>query len=176
MTKTFKEILVSPQTEIKDVLEIINQAPHNNLPSGIALIVDDSTSLLGIVTDGDIRRALLENHNLNETVDVIMNKSPFTISESDSNNKTNILSLHHDKLKTIEHNILIVNENNQVVNIINKSQLVQKNTPSIAVIGLGYVGLTLAVSLAEVGFNVTGVDSNEEIVKNLKNFHFLLVK
>ncbi|MBH59281.1 MAG: hypothetical protein CMO19_02545 [Thaumarchaeota archaeon] len=167
MTKTFKEILVSPQTEIKDVLEIINQAPHNNLPSGIALIVDDSTSLLGIVTDGDIRRALLENHNLNETVDVIMNKSPFTISESDSNNKTNILSLHHDKLKTIEHNILIVNENNQVVNIINKSQLVQKNTPSIAVIGLGYVGLTLAVSLAEVGFNVTGVDSNEEIVKKL---------
>tara|TARA_B100000029_G_scaffold230656_1_gene228125 strand:+ start:46840 stop:48522 length:1683 start_codon:yes stop_codon:yes gene_type:complete len=167
MTKTFKEILVSPQTEIKDVLEIINQAPHNNLPSGIALIVDDSTSLLGIVTDGDIRRALLENHNLNETVAVIMNKSPFTISESDSNNKTNILSLHHDKLKTIEHNILIVNENNQVVNIINKSQLVQKNTPSIAVIGLGYVGLTLAVSLAEVGFNVTGVDSNEEIVKKL---------
>ena len=40
-----------------------------------------------------------------------------------------------------------------------------KNTPSIAVIGLGYVGLTLAVSLAEVGFKVTGVDSNEEIVK-----------
>ena len=75
MTKKFKGILVSPQTGIKDVLEIINQAPHNNLPSGIALIVDDSNSLLGIVTDGDIRRALLENHNLSETVDVIMNKS-----------------------------------------------------------------------------------------------------
>ena len=167
MTKKFKEILVSPQTEIKDVLEIINQAPHNNLPSGIALIVDDSNSLLGIVTDGDIRRALLENHNLNETVDVIMNKSPFTIHESDSTNKTNSSSIHTDKLKTIDHNILIVNDNHQVVDIINKSQLVQKNTPSIAVIGLGYVGLTLAVSLAEVGFNVTGVDSNEEIVKKL---------
>ena len=71
MTKKFTEILVSPKTEIKDVLEIINQAPHNKLPSGIALIVDDSNSLLGIVTDGDIRRALLENHNLNETVDII---------------------------------------------------------------------------------------------------------
>ena len=167
MTKKFKDILVSPQTKIKDVLEIINQAPHNNLPSGIALIVDDSNSLLGIVTDGDIRRALLENHNLNETVDVIMNKSPFTIHESDSTNKINASSIHTDKLKTIDHNILIVNDNNQVVDIINKSQLVQKNTPSIAVIGLGYVGLTLAVSLAEVGFNVTGVDSNEEIVKKL---------
>ena len=120
MTKKFKEILVSPQTEIKDVLEIINQAPHNNLPSGIALIVDDSNSLLGIVTDGDIRRALLENHNLNETVDVIMNKSPFTIHESDSTDKTNTSSIHTDKLKTIDHNILIVNDNNQVIDIINK--------------------------------------------------------
>ena len=93
MTKKFKDILVSPQTKIKDVLEIINQAPHNNLPSGIALIVDDYNSLLGIVTDGDIRRALLENHNLNEAVDVVMNKSPFTIHESDSTDKTNTLSL-----------------------------------------------------------------------------------
>ena len=167
MTKKFQEILVSPQTQIKDVLEIINQAPHNNLPSGIALIVNGSNSLLGIVTDGDIRRALLENHNLNETVDVIMNKSPLTIHESDSTGKSNASSIHTDKLKTINHNILIVNDDNQVVDIVNKLQLVQKNTPSIAVIGLGYVGLTLAVSLAEVGFKVTGVDSNEEIVKKL---------
>ena len=73
MINKYNSILVSPNTKIKDVLEKINQAPHNNLPSGIALIVDDSTSLLGIVTDGDIRRALLDNHNLNETVDLIMN-------------------------------------------------------------------------------------------------------
>ena len=126
MTKKFKEILVSPQTQIKDVLEIINQAPHNNLPSGIALIVNSSNSLLGIVTDGDIRRALLENHNLNETVDVIMNKSPLTIHESDSTGKSNALSIHTDKQKTINHNILIVNDDNQVVDIVNKLQLVQK--------------------------------------------------
>nr|AIE98863.1 CBS domain-containing protein [uncultured marine thaumarchaeote KM3_100_D10] len=126
MTKKFKEILVSPQTQIKDVLEIINQAPHNNLPSGIALIVNGSNSLLGIVTDGDIRRALLENHNLNETVDVIMNKSPLTIHESDSTGKSNASSIHTDKLKTINHNILIVNDDNQVVDIVNKLQLVQK--------------------------------------------------
>jgi len=167
MINKYNSILVSPNTKIKDVLEKINQAPHNNLPSGIALIVDDSTSLLGIVTDGDIRRALLDNHNLNETVDLIMNGSPFTINESYSNDKINTLSIHDDKLKAIDHNILIVNDDDQVVDIIDKSKLIEKITPSISVIGLGYVGLTLAVSLAEVGFKVTGVDSNEEIVEKL---------
>ena len=33
---------------------------------------------------------------------------------------------------------------------------------NIAVFGLGYVGLTLALALADSGFNVTGYDINEE--------------
>ena len=168
MINKYNSILVSPNTKIKDVLEKINQAPHNHLPPGIALIVNDSNSLLGIVTDGDIRRALLDNHNLDELVDVIMNKSPFTITEleyADKNN--NYLSNYDDKLKTITQNILIINDRNQVVDILDKSQIIQKSIPSISVIGLGYVGLTLAVSLADVGFKVTGIDSNEEIVDKL---------
>ena len=111
MINKYNSILVSPNTKIKDVLEKINQAPHNHLPSGIALIVNDSNSLLGIVTDGDIRRALLDNHNLDELVDVIMNKSPFTITEleyADKNN--NYLSNYDGKLKTITQNILIIND------------------------------------------------------------------
>ena len=168
MINKYNSILVSPNTKIKDVLEKINQAPHNHLPPGIALIVNDSNSLLGIVTDGDIRRALLDNHNLDELVDVIMNKSPFTITEleyADKNN--NYLSNYDNKLKTITQNILIINDRNQVVDILDKSQIIQKSIPSISVIGLGYVGLTLAVSLADVGFKVTGIDSNEEIVDKL---------
>ena len=111
MINKYNSILVSPNTKIKDVLEKINQAPHNHLPPGIALIVNDSNSLLGIVTDGDIRRALLDNHNLDELVDVIMNKSPFTITEleyADKNN--NYLSNYDNKLKTITQNILIIND------------------------------------------------------------------
>jgi UDP-N-acetyl-D-mannosaminuronate dehydrogenase len=44
---------------------------------------------------------------------------------------------------------------------------------TIAVIGQGYVGLPLAVSLAEVGYNVVGVDTSSTLVANLnsiKNF------
>lgn len=56
---------------------------------------------------------------------------------------------------------------------------------TICVIGLGYVGLTLGVTLADVGFNVVGVEINREIVKALNkgishikepNLEFLLRK
>ena len=39
----------------------------------------------------------------------------------------------------------------------------------IAVIGLGYVGLPLAVSLSEAGKGVTGYDVNSQLIKGLKN-------
>ncbi len=39
----------------------------------------------------------------------------------------------------------------------------------VAVLGLGYVGLTLACVIAKTGFRVTGVDVNEEVVSSLQN-------
>ncbi len=39
---------------------------------------------------------------------------------------------------------------------------------NICVIGLGYVGLTLAATLADVGFMVFGIDKNENVLNRLK--------
>lgn len=39
---------------------------------------------------------------------------------------------------------------------------------SVCVIGLGYVGLPLALSFAMKGFKVFGVDSNEKLIEELK--------
>jgi UDP-N-acetyl-D-mannosaminuronic acid dehydrogenase len=38
---------------------------------------------------------------------------------------------------------------------------------SVCIIGLGYVGLTLAVVLAEAGFEVRGVEINPAIAKKI---------
>ena len=45
----------------------------------------------------------------------------------------------------------------------------ETNDKEICIIGLGYVGLTLAVSLAYSGLKVFGVEVNEEILESLKN-------
>ena len=38
----------------------------------------------------------------------------------------------------------------------------------ICVMGLGYVGLTFAVTLADIGFEVYGVEINEDTLNTLK--------
>ena len=43
--------------------------------------------------------------------------------------------------------------------------LIQKKRANIGVLGLGYVGLPLAVTFANAGFNVTGIDPNPEKVE-----------
>ena len=44
-------------------------------------------------------------------------------------------------------------------------QLIQKKYVNVAVIGMGYVGLPLAITFANAGFNVIGIDPNEEKVE-----------
>jgi len=44
-----------------------------------------------------------------------------------------------------------------------------KKQVRIAVIGLGYVGLPLAITFAEKGFKVTGIDTDENRVNRIKN-------
>lgn len=51
----------------------------------IALVVDEYTRLLGTITDGDIRRALLSHHGMEAVVTKVMKKHPITALESDDN-------------------------------------------------------------------------------------------
>ena len=70
-----KIALVAPETRISDlVIEM------TKFPLGAACIVN-TTTLMGIVTDGDLRRSLGKNNDLLKmTVKEIMNKEPQTIS------------------------------------------------------------------------------------------------
>jgi signal-transduction protein with cAMP-binding, CBS, and nucleotidyltransferase domain len=67
------------------------------------LVTNDSFKLLGIVTDGDIRRGVLKGVTLDECVEKIMNPDPFKAKVEDTkekifdNMKAN--SLHQCRLK-----------------------------------------------------------------------------
>ena len=47
-----------------------------------------------------------------------------------------------------------------------KNTIEKDNT--VCVLGLGYVGLTLATVLSDVGFVIFGVDKNKQVVDSLK--------
>ena len=52
---------------------------------------------------------------------------------------------------------------NETVESINKKSI------SIEIFGLGYVGFPLTVRLASAGFQITGIDVNQDRIKRLEN-------
>lgn len=67
----FQDILFDPQTSFHEVLARIDRRSL-----GFGLVVDPEGRLLGAITDGDVRRALMGRHDLNLTAAQIMNASP----------------------------------------------------------------------------------------------------
>lgn len=75
MKKNDKRFLVRSDASIRDAMEAINRGS-----AGIAIIVDGEERLLGTITDGDIRRAILKGMNLSEPASSIMRADPVTVS------------------------------------------------------------------------------------------------
>ena len=82
----WKKILILPNTEIHEAIEIIDR---NSLQ--IAVVASEDGTLLGTVTDGDIRRGILKGIPLNSPVIQIMNSHPVTIPKL--NDRKNILNI-----------------------------------------------------------------------------------
>ena len=71
MKTDIEELLTAPDAPIHEVMARINANA-----SGIALVVDDQRDLLGTVTDGDIRRGLLEGVAMQDPVRRVMHRDP----------------------------------------------------------------------------------------------------
>lgn len=76
MTKDkWKSVLIAPDTPAIDAVRLIDTTHLQ-----IAMVVDETGRLLGTVTDGDVRRAILTGKALTTPVSEIMFRKPTTIS------------------------------------------------------------------------------------------------
>jgi len=73
----WRKTLVGAEATIRDVIGIIDTNDYQ-----IALIVDAENRLVGSVTDGDIRRALLRGASLNDPLTQVMNGKPISVPAS----------------------------------------------------------------------------------------------
>lgn len=99
-----------------EVLSIIDQEALR-----IALVVDDDHKLVGILTDGDVRKALLEHGNLQVSAKSAMNTTPIVAREGTS------VSALNNMLK--ERNVLaipVVSDSGQLVGLHTIQYLTQK--------------------------------------------------
>ena len=114
--KDWREACVDKTSTIRDTLIVINQSALK-----IALIVDHELTLLGTVTDGDIRRAMLDNVSMENSVLEIMNSKPITAKYSDDRKQLTELMERFVLLS-----IPIISDNNQVIGLVSLHQLVKK--------------------------------------------------
>ena len=70
-----KNLTVSPTITIKQAMKKLDQAAEKCL-----LIIDEELKLLGTLTDGDIRRAILDGNKFSVTIQEFYNKKPITVS------------------------------------------------------------------------------------------------
>ncbi len=180
--KSIQNIKLTPESTIKQALLTIDNGALQ-----IALIVDDKDTLLGTITDGDIRRGLLQGLNLNDSIKSIIHKNPTVGIIGDSKE----IILQKALAKNLRQ-IPIIDENRKLIGIQRIEDLIRPQTKTNRVIlmvgGLGTrlrpltestpkpmlkVGnkpilQTIVEKFAEYGFNriTMCVNYKYEIIKN----------
>lgn len=162
----YKNILLRPSSTIEEALEIINRGSMR-----IALVVKDN-KLLGVVSDADIRRAMLNHVELHDSVEKIYNKNPFVCYADDT--KEEIIS------KAVERNIYeipIVDHHNNLVGFQTLTHLLKGSSYTNKVVimagGLGTRLHPLTQKTPKPLLKVGDKPILETIILNFKKYGFV---
>tara|TARA_A100001015_G_scaffold291657_1_gene366089 strand:- start:5981 stop:7021 length:1041 start_codon:yes stop_codon:yes gene_type:complete len=134
MNINIEDFLISKDDSIKDAISIINKNRGQ-----IGLVIDKNQKLIGTITDGDIRRALLKGKKLEENVNKIYNQRFHSVNPSISRNKI-LEYMTTEKL----HQMPVVNGNGKLLDLILLDDFFQpKSFPNLVVIMAGGFGKRL---------------------------------
>ena len=125
------KLFVKSDSSIKNALSIIE---HGKIK--LALVVDNNNRLIGTLSDGDIRRGLLENQDLDQKIESIYCLTPFVANINDT--KQYIIDLC---ISNQINQIPVLDNNNQIIRLEVLNDLLSKkkydNTVILMVGGLG---------------------------------------
>ncbi len=121
-------MLVQENSSIRDAMEIIDIGSLK-----LAFVVDKKNHLIATVSDGDIRRGLLNGLSLDYSINTVMNSDPYTLNLSSSHSERVDL-LRDKKLNCIP----IVSNGNEIVDIFtldNLNEYVSRENPVFIMAG-----------------------------------------
>jgi dTDP-glucose pyrophosphorylase len=132
--RPFRDHLIISGTTIKEALVVLN----NLAKDAIAFITDNESRLIGSLTDGDVRRGLLNGVHIDEPVDVIVQNNPKFLMKGEDNIQKVI------QYRSANFRILpVIDANRRILNVINFGEL-KSYLPIDAVIMAGGRGSRLA--------------------------------
>lgn len=134
------DLYVLAGQSIREAIEAINR----NL-KGIVLVTDPERRLIGTVTDGDVRRAVLEGVSLDSLVSVLLKRkaanytTPVTVPLG--TDRATVLQLMHDH---VVHQVPVLDAEGRVADLVTKDELFPEQAPPMqAVIMAGGFGKRL---------------------------------
>lgn len=119
MTPLDKVAVVSPKQSLKETILLMTKKPQ-----GAAVVSNDSKTLIGIITDGDLRRGFAKNGNINELiVSDVMNKKPIFIYSNARLQEA--VTLMEDRISQISVLPVLENKNDKCVGLLRLHDIYQ---------------------------------------------------
>lgn len=108
--RVFKDHLIISGSSVKSALSKLNELSQD----AILFVVDINNKLIGSLTDGDIRRGLLNNFTIESKIDEIIQLKPRYITKGD-NNILKIIEYRKENFRILP----VLDSDGKVVNVIN---------------------------------------------------------
>ncbi len=151
-------------TKIIDAIKALNK-----LKSKVLLVVDDNKKLIGTITDGDIRRALLKSENLNLECIKVMNSKPLYVDDKISEQIFELISKCGFPIPLIDK------KSRKVINLCDVENIESRIIPNTVVIMAGGKGerlMPLTKQTAKPMLPIREKPLIHEIVNNIKSYGF----
>lgn len=162
-----KKITLLPSSTIKEALENISASGMK-----IAIVVDQKDKVIGTITDGDIRKGLLSNFNLADSIEKLYFKKP-TIANINESKKSIIKKAISNKL----YQIPIVDNNGKLVDVEDLATLLnvthKKNRVILMAGGLGSRLYPLTKDTPKPLLHVGNKPILETIIKKFAQYGFV---
>lgn len=127
-----KDHFITKEKTLLEALSIINNLAPDPL---VLFVLDDNKKMVGTLTDGDSRRALITGASVNDTVDVIMHRNFNFMKVEELDNVKELKRQKELKMKLVP----VLDKDNHIVEIINLEKY-QTRLPIDAVLMAGGKG------------------------------------
>jgi dTDP-glucose pyrophosphorylase len=124
----WKQVAVGPKTPLREVIAAIDASSLQ-----VALVLNDEGRLMGVLTDGDIRRAILRGDNLDTAIELVMNPQATCVPAGMPREEMLAMMRRH-----AFHHLPLLDDDNRVVGLATLDQLIgaaRRSNPVVLMAG-----------------------------------------
>jgi nucleotide sugar dehydrogenase len=171
-----QNLIIYEDESIGRLFEVMTQVVTPRLGSGYAIVVNREAQAAGVVTDADFRKFLAKNGRLPRNIAEVVHTEFISVAEGLS--ESEVLESLLDQMKSrgwktvLPVRFVPVLKSGIPVGVIDAQDLqfaISSHRDQLVIVGLGYVGLTLALAASSAGMSVIGIDPDCEKIESLNS-------